>query len=71
MRLKPRMGSSDFEYLDISLDAKSMELNGLFIAYLMGQNTQFTFSDIKEDTDISLDLFTFAPPKGTEIVVNK
>ena len=71
LRLKPKMGASDFEHLDIDLDAKSLELKGLFIVYLMGQNTQFTFSDIKEGTEVALDTFTFEPPKGTEIMINK
>ena len=66
------MDGSDFQYLDIELRRqKAWNSRGLFIAYLMGQNTKFTFSDIREGTDISLDLFSFTPPEGTEIVVNK
>ena len=71
IRLKPKMGGSDFEYLDIDLDSKSLELKGLYISYLMGQSTKFTFFDIKEGADIPLDLFKFTPPKGAEIIVNK
>ena len=71
LRLEPKFVATDFEYLDIGLNNESLELKDLQITNLLGQLTSFTFTGVEEDVDISPDLFSFTPPKGTEVIVNK
>jgi len=68
LRLNPNVSGSDFEYIDVTLDAKSLKLMALDLAYLMGQKTNFTFENVKEGVDLASDYFSFVPPKGTEIL---
>ena len=68
LRLNPSVSGSDFEYIDVTLDAKSLVLMALDLAYLMGQKTSFTFENVKEGVDLAADFFSFVPPEGTEVL---
>jgi len=68
LRLRPRSGAQDFEYLDVGLNSRNLQLKTLDITYLMGQKTNFIFSHIEEGSPVSTSLFNFIPPEGTKII---
>ncbi len=68
LRLIPALAGSDFEYLDVTLDAETLKLKALDLAYLMGQKTSFTFDHVDEGVNLKAGYFSFTPPKGAEVV---
>jgi len=68
IRLTPRSGRSQYEYLVLSLDPKSYDLRRITIHEHSGNTSEFLLSDMTANAKISDKEFQFKPPKGTEVI---
>lgn len=64
--LKPITKSAFFS--SVELDFQHDQLTGMQIADNLGQTTQIVFSHVKNNPDLSDDVFHFTPPKGVDVV---
>jgi len=63
--LKPKNGSDTFE---VGIDPATLDIKMLRLTDALGDVTVLTFGDIKRDTPLDDQLFTFIPPAGADIV---
>ncbi len=67
VRAVPRNREAGFDSVKMGFDQRSqpaaMELKDQF-----GQTTLLKFADVEKNPNLSPDLFTFAPPKGVDVV---
>ena len=68
VRLTPRSGRSDYEYLVLEIDKKTHDLRRIVIYEQGGNTSEFLFSDIHLNVKMNNREFQFKPPKGVEIV---
>lgn len=67
LRLDPRKGDPDYEYLVVAFDPASYQMRGLVTHDRQGGESTIVFSDMKENTNIPDKTFSFTPPKGTHL----
>jgi outer membrane lipoprotein carrier protein len=67
LELRPKKEGAAMKKLRIQID-EAGRIIGLSIIDKSGNITGIDFSDIRENTGFDDKLFTFKPPKGTEII---
>ncbi|MCX7087731.1 MAG: outer membrane lipoprotein chaperone LolA [Methylococcales bacterium] len=65
VRLLPKNDESSFKYIMIGLNQG--RLGGMELSDNFGQLTRIYFSNVKTNTTLSPDLFTFVVPKGVDV----
>ena len=61
---------SDITGVHLTVGKEDLKIHELLLRYCSGDYTQFTVSDIKENSPIAEDVFRFEPPPGVEVVEN-
>lgn len=65
MVLTPKGGG---ETIALGIDRNTLNISSIAIADAMGNKTELTFTDLQRNLRLESSLFTFAPPKGADIV---
>jgi outer membrane lipoprotein carrier protein len=68
IRLTPRSGQSDYEYLVLAIDPKNYELRRITMHEHGGNSSEFRLSNLTANAKIDNKQFQFKPPKGTEVM---
>jgi outer membrane lipoprotein carrier protein len=70
MKLTPKTRQSEFEWLVLSLDADTLRLRGLESQDAQGGISSFLFTNLKENVGLADRDFTFAIPRGVDVVTD-
>ena len=65
--LTPRRGEESYQKLILEVDARSYQVRRMVLLDLIGNITEYRFSNIKENLKLSERLFQFKIPKGVEV----
>jgi len=71
IRLTPRRPEADFEWMTLVVDAMSLQIRGLVTVDAQGGRSAFTFERVRENTGIPARTFTFAIPRGVDVITNE
>ncbi|KAF0206205.1 MAG: outer membrane lipoprotein carrier [Gallionellaceae bacterium] len=67
LQAKPKSSETNFEKILMAFNAKS-ELAVMELYDTFGHRTVLRFSELKNNPPLSLQLFTFVPPKGADVL---
>jgi outer membrane lipoprotein carrier protein len=70
LKLTPKKTEPEYEYLVITVDAKTLQLRALTTKDGQGGQSTLTFSNLKENTGISDKEFTFRVPRGVDVITD-
>jgi outer membrane lipoprotein carrier protein len=68
IRLTPRRGEGEYEFLVLEIDPKSFDLRRIVIREHGGNTSEFQLTDIKVNVKMGNKEFQFKIPKGVEVV---
>jgi outer membrane lipoprotein carrier protein len=68
--LTPRRPEPEYTRLTIAVDRRSTHIVGLTALDAQGGSSAFTFSNIRENTGVRDDLFTFKVPRGVDVITD-
>jgi outer membrane lipoprotein carrier protein len=68
IRLTPRSGQNEYEFLVLALDPQNYDLRRIAIHEPGGNTSEFILSDLIVNAKMDNRDFQFKPPKGTEII---
>jgi outer membrane lipoprotein carrier protein len=68
LKLVPRVGQQDYDWLVLAFDPATFEIRGLVTADAQGGTSTFSFTNLKENIGIPDKLFTFKIPRGVDVV---
>ena len=70
LKLVPRRGDGDYEWLGLVVDEASLQLRMLVAGDKQGGQSTFTFTNMKENVGLSDGEFTFRIPRGVNVVTD-
>ena len=70
LKLTPKKDEPEYEYLVVTVDAKTLQLRGLTTKDRQGGLSTLTFSNLKENTGISDKEFAFRVPRGVDVITD-
>jgi outer membrane lipoprotein carrier protein len=70
LKLVPKESQSDYDWLVLMVDSKTLALRGLMTIDAQGGTSSFTFTNLKENIGLTDKPFVFQPPRGVEIVTD-
>jgi outer membrane lipoprotein carrier protein len=70
LKLVPRRPEPEYEYLIVTLDPSSLQIQALTTRDRQGGESTHVFSNMKENRGISDKTFVFTPPRGVTIVTD-
>lgn len=70
LKLTPRQAGLDYEYLIVAVDPVTLQIRALTTRDRQGGDSALTFSNLKENTGISDKTFTFAIPRGVDVITD-
>ena len=70
LKLTPRRNEPEYEYLVVALDPGTLQIRGLLSKDHQGGESTFTFSNIRENRNLSDKDFTFRVPSGVKVVTD-
>lgn len=68
LRLDPKLPERDYDWLQISVDRRTMQIRTLVAADQQGGRSTFRFSNFKENVGLSDKTFAFKIPRGTDVI---
>ncbi len=68
LKLLPNTPERDYDWLQVTVDRKSMQILALSAADSQGGRSTFQFSNIKENTGVPDKTFTFTIPRGADVI---
>jgi outer membrane lipoprotein carrier protein len=68
LRLQPKTPESDYDWLEVTVDRRSMRILALSAADSQGGRSTFRFSNIKENVGMSDSIFNFKIPRGADVI---
>lgn len=68
LRLQPKVPERDYDWLEVTVDRKSMQIVALSAADSQGGRSTFRFSNIKENVGMPESMFTFKIPRGADVI---
>ena len=68
IRLTPKQSTVDYEWLTLAVDRAGLGIMQLIAADFQGAVSTFTFTNLRENENLSDQLFTFQVPSGTEVI---
>ena len=68
LRLVPKREQADYDWLELTVDRKTLQLRGLTAAEKQGGRSTFAFSNFKENVDLADKTFVFRIPPGAEVI---
>ena len=66
--LKPKTRQAEYDWLQLTVDRKSLQILELTAGDQQGGRSTFQFTNFKENPGVADKTFAFSPPRGTEIV---
>jgi outer membrane lipoprotein carrier protein len=70
LKLVPKRADPDLEWLILGVDAVTLQIRHLVAVDGQGGQSTFTFSNLKENRNLSDKIFTFQIPRGVEVITN-
>lgn len=70
LKLIPKRTDPDLEWLVVGVDPATLQIRHLVAADGQGGRSAFTFSNLKENRNLSDKLFAFQIPRGVEVITN-
>jgi len=70
LKLTPKKNEPEYEYLVVTVDAKTLQLRGLTTKDRQGGLSTLIFSNLKENTGISDKEFAFRVPRGVDVITD-
>jgi outer membrane lipoprotein carrier protein len=68
LRLDPKLPERDYDWLELVVDQKSLQIRSLTAADRQGGQSTFHFSNFRENAGISDNTFAFKIPKGADVI---
>ncbi len=70
LRLQPKLPERDYDWLQLVVDRRTLQIRTLTAADSQGGRSTFQFSNFKENTGLSDKTFTFKIPRGADVTTN-
>ena len=70
LRLQPKLPERDYDWLQLIVDRKTLQIRSLSAADSQGGRSTFQFSNFKENAGLSDKTFTFKIPRGADVTNN-
>jgi outer membrane lipoprotein carrier protein len=70
LRLQPKVAETDYDWLQVVVDRKSLQIRILTAADRDGGRSTFQFSNFKENTGLPDKTFAFKIPRGADVTTN-
>jgi outer membrane lipoprotein carrier protein len=70
LRLEPKLPERDYDWLQIVIDRRTLQIRSLSAADTQGGRSTFQFSNFKENVGLSDKTFTFKIPRGADVTTN-
>jgi outer membrane lipoprotein carrier protein len=70
LRLQPRLPERDYDWLQIVVDRRTLQIRSLSAADNQGGRSTFQFSNFKENVGLSDKTFEFKIPRGADVTDN-
>jgi outer membrane lipoprotein carrier protein len=70
LRLQPKLPERDYDWLQLVVDRRTLQIRSLTAADSQGGRSTFQFANFKENTGLSDKTFTFKIPRGAEVTNN-
>jgi outer membrane lipoprotein carrier protein len=67
LRLQPKLPERDYDWLQLVVDRRTLQIRTLSAADSQGGRSTFHFSNFKENTGLSDKTFTFKIPRGADV----
>lgn len=70
LRLEPKLPERDYDWLQLVVDRRTLQIRSLTAADSQGGRSTFQFSNFKENSGLADKTFTFKIPRGAEVTNN-
>lgn len=70
LRLQPKLPERDYDWLQIVVDRRTLQIRSLSAADSQGGRSTFQFSNFKENVGLSDKTFGFKIPRGADVTTN-
>lgn len=70
LKLVPKNGDSEYEWIGIGVDPVSFQIRYLVAVDQQGGQSAFTFSNLKENRGLTDKAFEFRIPRGVDVITN-
>jgi outer membrane lipoprotein carrier protein len=70
LRLQPKLPERDYDWLQVVVDRRSLQIRTLSAADNQGGRSTFQFSNFKENVGLSDKTFVFKIPRGADVTTN-
>ena len=68
LKLQPKTPERDYDWLQVMVDRKTLQIQALSAADNQGGRSTFRFSNYKENTGVADRTFTFKIPRGADVI---
>jgi outer membrane lipoprotein carrier protein len=68
LRLQPKLPERDYDWLQLVVDRKTLQIRSLAASDKQGTHSTFTFSNFKENVGLTDKAFTFTIPRGADVI---
>jgi outer membrane lipoprotein carrier protein len=68
LRLDPKRKQSDYDWLVLGVDARTLQIRSLAAADQQGGRSTFQFTNYRENVGLADNVFVFRIPKGTDVI---
>jgi outer membrane lipoprotein carrier protein len=68
LRLQPKTRQAEYDWLDLTVDRKSLQIRELTAGDQRGGRSTFQFANFKENPGVPDKTFAFTAPRGTDVV---
>ena len=68
LRLDPKQKQNDYDWLVLGVDAKTLQIRSLTAADQQGGRSTFQFSNYRDNTGLSDNVFAFKIPRGVDVI---
>jgi outer membrane lipoprotein carrier protein len=70
LKLQPRLPERDYDWLQVEVDRRTLQIRSLSAADVQGGRSTFRFTNFKENTGLSDKTFEFKIPRGADVTTN-
>jgi outer membrane lipoprotein carrier protein len=70
LRLDPKTRQTEYDWLEVTADRRSLQIAGLTASDAQGVRMSFAFSNFKENPGLADKMFEFTIPRGTEVITS-
>ena len=70
LKLVPRRAEAEYQSLILLVDPATLQIRGLTTVDHQGGESTFTFTNLKENRNLSDKIFAFQIPRGVDVITN-